>query len=120
MRISDWSSDVCSSDLANRTQSDYNDVYPFIHGVALCLLVACISSRFAARSKYDGHRDHDIVVPTRMNAIVAGASPLFRHACLFPCCTATSPACSSTSVPSSSRSEEHTSELQSLMRITSA
>src|SRR3546814_11866013 len=101
MRISDWSSDVCSSDLANRTQSDYNDVYPFIHGVALCLLVACISSRFAARSKYDGHRDHDIVVPTRMNAIVAGASPLFRHACLFPCCTATSPASSSTSFPSS-------------------
>src|SRR3546814_5618824 len=74
MRISDWSSDVCSSDLARRRHGS-NTVYA--------------TYRAENYSKYS-HRHH----PT-------------KNFC-------------STLVPKEQRSEEHTSELQSLMRISYA
>src|SRR3546814_14462022 len=43
MRISDWSSDVCSSDLFPRPRSMamHNPRFPRIHPLALSLLLAC-------------------------------------------------------------------------------
>src|SRR3546814_8717733 len=111
MRISDWSSDVCSSDLPGRRHHDekhqrgrqqhgcegkQNDegehLHPGLHA-ACARLAAGLSLRCPALSERS------------------------------PCCPATSclhyRLCHATA-PTSGRSEEHTSELQSLMRISYA
>src|SRR3546814_10331522 len=98
MRISDWSSDVCSSDLAarhrNTTTSDSTRVK------LLC--------EPASRSSYDNPVNSR---PTpggnccARRSTVAIASPLLKPGAAWPrICTA------------GRRSDEHTSELQSLMR----
>src|SRR3546814_2068378 len=93
MRISDWSSDVCSSDLSRGSKtSSGNRTSPF---------------RIIAH------------MPLRKAAVMA---------CSSPCETAASTTATSLSRPGKSsageteafRSEEHTSELQSLMRISYA
>src|SRR3546814_5251186 len=109
MRISDWSSDVCSSDLA-----ETNDNEPVGHGwkwvaIAASLLLAIGAGGWFANSQMRGsasgtaqmaqldahtatQRDlYDTVVGGRRNIRLADG-----------------------------RSEEHTSELQSLMRISYA
>src|SRR3546814_6067911 len=77
MRISDWSSDVCSSDLPFRT-------FP---------------ERFAASARRGGH---DLVFFSQVFFNSGYAVPDLR------------------AIAASVRSEEHTSELQSLMRISYA
>src|SRR3546814_10077586 len=87
MRISDWSSDVCSSDLAFELLLD-----PFFYAAraSFCLFELCLvieRLRFATWTNHPGIADlHD---PSNVTVIVK-------------------------------RSEEHTSELQSLMRISYA
>src|SRR3546814_5196022 len=81
MRISDWSSDVCSSDLASQKSP--------------LPLQAC--QKPASSSSSSGAK----VSSTSSSSLSASSS-------------------SSSTVTSASRSEEHTSELQSLMRISYA
>src|SRR3546814_3246990 len=97
MRISDWSSDVCSSDLAHSLQchaiprslgSDRSDDHRHMH------------ARFSRK-----HRHRDRVRTRGVSAAhAAGASQPSRFSDNLPVL----------------RSEEHTSELQSLMRISYA
>src|SRR3546814_8722879 len=120
MRISDWSSDVCSSDLQMRDQlgqhghddpeADHVDDDGGQH------------DRYGAIGK--AHRNSGKERPTRLrpvpengnDAIHGSASP-FRHPGLVPGSNAPT-ACHR--VLKFGRSEEHTSELQSLMRISYA
>src|SRR3546814_6190615 len=90
MRISDWSSDVCSSDLGYATIANGG----FMIDPYLITEV----------------RDVD-------GKVLYAATP--KHACLD--CSVTSPdAVPGDTVAAPPRSEEHTSELQSLMRISYA
>src|SRR3546814_9440308 len=79
MRISDWSSDVCSSDLSAAIGKRSR----------LCGLIAAIAQASIVRMKDSGRRS------TKLTSSTGSQSP-------------------------ASRSEEHTSELQSLMRISYA
>src|SRR3546814_7605890 len=98
MRISDWSSDVCSSDL----QASWN-------GPAGSATVVWSKVSWLA------------AIATAAQAIArtwrCGASP--RHRPILNTANTATPAAAA-SPPSTSRSEEHTSELQSLMRISYA
>src|SRR3546814_6310673 len=94
MRISDWSSDVCSSDLGPRRQRHS----PSVSGFA------------AATSPWLRHREDIFLSPQRLRAAVhlgvaavRGARVDMRRDRI-----------------GARRSEEHTSELQSLMRISYA
>src|SRR3546814_1005734 len=89
MRISDWSSDVCSSDLL-----------PCPPGPA------CKHRR--QRSDLQGRQYSR---PTSACPLHADPATAHRHHIERPACR---------SAPQNSRSEEHTSELQSLMRISYA
>src|SRR3546814_10141548 len=103
MRISDWSSDVCSSDLVVRR----------VH--AFCYL-AELDPGFVSRL-FDGHhaeptKHHSTLSPLgvailKQERLGPGAFDLASEAAQF-------------SIPQEDRSEEHTSELQSLMRISYA
>src|SRR3546814_6470840 len=96
MRISDWSSDVCSSDLCgSRAASDETWTKR--------LIPAARAARTAAR------------VP----AILPVWKPALSGALTTPAMCSTTSA-SAISLCRQSRSEEHTSELQSLMRISYA
>src|SRR3546814_1834234 len=88
MRISDWSSDVCSSDLRVRDQQPLRPRAPDPGAARPARM---------ARSRAGGR----FGVPGRLDARGAGRL-LQRHQ------------------PRAARSEEHTSELQSLMRISYA
>src|SRR3546814_8140699 len=87
MRISDWSSDVCSSDLPNPTgdQSPTSYQWRMLPGLSICLLYQCIVATALVLSRG--------CIP----------KPVRAHCC-----------------HKGERSEEHTSELQSLMRISYA
>src|SRR3546814_6572547 len=95
MRISDWSSDVCSSDLRRDCRVQQQDDP---EGATLFAAIVVVA------------RDHPMISssvsrarnPTKNIELMSGVSGF---------------SCASTS---SSRSEEHTSELQSLMRISYA
>src|SRR3546814_2219637 len=89
MRISDWSSDVCSSDL-------------------LILPVQSLSSRVK-----------ELYNPKAFITHAALLDQAFAHCPIFPT-AASRRSLGRVSVPVWLRSEEHTSELQSLMRISYA
>src|SRR3546814_2042633 len=100
MRISDWSSDVCSSDLvpaASAISSMDVAEYPFFRK-----LLAAISSTLVRLSNSGSLPDSGKAIAGLLSAtdknLAAGSSGL----------------------PCFNRSEEHTSELQSLMRISYA
>src|SRR3546814_5134271 len=94
MRISDWSSDVCSSD-RHRERINENS---FRLAVSALLSLASLS---LASSLADEGRAH-------WSRISLGCTPV------------TTPKTSPSFFPVWQRSEEHTSELQSLMRISYA
>src|SRR3546814_7640593 len=109
MRISDWSSDVCSSDLVSR-----RGIYPVawnLAGIAATLLI-CFCSFELVSAWASALRHHFISASTSAWSLLAIALliaevqlvikpwAIFRVAFL--------------------RSEEHTSELQSLMRLSYA
>src|SRR3546814_9667418 len=97
MRISDWSSDVCSSDLASRTLAFLagdrgND------GANLYISSAFRDQNFRDNPFIDRFKFHGCLVSLDLRQNIAGGNLIpFLH-----------------------RSEEHTSELQSLMRISYA
>src|SRR3546814_10433655 len=103
MRISDWSSDVCSSDLRS----------PCRHAAWLSLS--------AASGKAEGRRAGGRMRrPARRSLTVKARSERFM-VWQFSAASLPQPSASSfKSVALLSRSEEHTSELQSLMRISYA
>src|SRR3546814_5475203 len=101
MRISDWSSDVCSSDLAEQLRvhrvTPHQKAWPPA-GVGECADDPAAEEAGAAGHGGDGRRDrgkgHPTLAASRVWWSAVGASV--------------------------GRSEEHTSELQSLMRISYA
>src|SRR3546814_9002121 len=93
MRISDWSSDVCSSDLT--TPPPHDNLH--VSWASLGILVQALSVYFFSAIMKSGHEWFPDFTG------VYYALMLDRHA-----------------LPFGHRSEEHTSELQSLMRISYA
>src|SRR3546814_6187591 len=120
MRISDWSSDVCSSDLVKviSAAAHQSRTVSFINALSLSVskpsmvIGRCrrnssstLVSRLCSRNSKGAHSVHPVAMSVRTN--VWAKLPL-----------ATGPLCDTRSA--SKRSEEHTSELQSLMRISYA
>src|SRR3546814_6124962 len=98
MRISDWSSDVCSSDLFSRSSTDTE--------TTLMLSSANLSAaraKAASWSLQNGHQE------PRWNRITPNPPARSPGRWILP-----------PPVRAKVRSEEHTSELQSLMRISYA
>src|SRR3546814_4236640 len=108
MRISDWSSDVCSSDLRHRAGGDV--IRPDLLDRLFLLLVGEME-RAAGQRVGVGHAAHDTLWALVERARLA-VRP--RPAQVAERCTAQFDAVEPR------RSEEHTSELQSLMRISYA
>src|SRR3546814_8895355 len=108
MRISDWSSDVCSSDLSSGSQISAT-VSPFFSRWRSRQLAATLSMP---------SRNHEIWKSCSSNDQSPAISGRLIQSSRF--------ACSSQKLPGSARprpyirSEEHTSELQSVMRISYA
>src|SRR3546814_4954711 len=101
MRISDWSSDVCSSDLDDAAGDHHLDALLHRHGQGLRLPPRQEQQEAGGRIGCRRHEDvHRVVRCQLLDAAVHRA-----------CDEAERPAF---------RSEEHTSELQSLMRISYA
>src|SRR3546814_1580594 len=108
MRISDWSSDVCSSDLPEC------DLCDRIRGRRQWTI---FENCFSARSSSSPSARQKIFSTARANAIFAhGGRPYWRWQRSRRAMTGIEPTPNITA----SRSEEHTSELQSLMRISYA
>src|SRR3546814_9358338 len=113
MRISDWSSDVCSSDLADAAGLQLerapielgdvaSDVVDAVAGVVSERNLSITTRLDPAPAEADERRIHQIVTNLVANAV--------RY----------SPPDASITIETGCRSEEHTSELQSLMRISYA
>src|SRR3546814_5477151 len=109
MRISDWSSDVCSSDLAPRLDDGEIGGQPRLENIALAaedfFLFAFGDDRADARARIEAD-----------DARAAGAQPLGERALRIEFELEKA----GQILPLEFRSEEHTSELQSLMRISYA
>src|SRR3546814_6736758 len=95
MRISDWSSDVCSSDLTRYSPAKLNADTPRSRSLT-------ISARTAGGAERCGQSAR---VHARQPSPIGAASP-----------ARSIPRAAVSGAPSPARSEEHTSELQSLMR----
>src|SRR3546814_8663205 len=107
MRISDWSSDVCSSDLSAATP-DLSYKPP-----------SCVSSLAAATAFAFWRRSKLSHTSFQLPRVAAFEYSVARVSKKLACSTPFSSGASHGS-GCSSRSEEHTSELQSLMRISYA
>src|SRR3546814_3037964 len=110
MRISDWSSDVCSSDLARkrRTAAGTGARAPAARRARL-LGKPAFSAGWKAQAGHSGRDERHASLHRRRCRIPPGQPAI---AC------STNPVMYAQYVPN--RSEEHTSELQSLMRISYA
>src|SRR3546814_2090729 len=105
MRISDWSSDVCSSDLSH-ADDEASQLFAQIRGRTQLLSAAYRLQRLALeRGKPDAERERGYQQrdEPRIKAALEQATRRFDP-----------------KVEKALRSEEHTSELQSLMRISYA
>src|SRR3546814_5793717 len=105
MRISDWSSDVCSSDLQDRDRARNeadryrNDILPRARGEALRVVQGAEAYKERLENEAEGEAQRFLSV---YNAYRQNPDVTRRRMYL------------------ETRSEEHTSELQSLMRISYA
>src|SRR3546814_4221250 len=106
MRISDWSSDVCSSDLQGAWESSARGLGP--RDLAMHVALPEVDGRlftravaFKAAARFDERTQCGIVVPQVLQDRVSFVSQL---------------AANWSKLRRTPRSEEHTSELQSLMR----
>src|SRR3546814_4663403 len=127
MRISDWSSDVCSSDLADAL-SRADQVFLFKRAMREAAMRHGVYATFLAKpmSNEPGSAMHIhqslVDVKTRRNLFMgkkAGQhSELFSH--YLGGLQKYIPMAMALLAPNVNRSEEHTSELQSLMRISYA
>src|SRR3546814_4899140 len=118
MRISDWSSDVCSSDLAGQL-ADLKGRRAAVN--AADSQSGCHALRHAAMDLADeGHFFGSVVLTgshrASMQAVAAGEADVCAIDCVTWCLLQRSEPALTTRL----RSEEHTSELQSLMRISYA
>src|SRR3546814_6030943 len=112
MRISDWSSDVCSSDLGSLLHPAYAGVsLALLHGSQPDVIVVCHEH---GRERVLGYPD--LVLPSIAETIDL-ALRLGRRTNPSIRCAGVS---LNTATLAPARSEEHTSELQSLMRISYA
>src|SRR3546814_3055643 len=115
MRISDWSSDVCSSDLVHRFLLQPDGGEEFQRSVTQQVDRADFRPKRLGDDLHDavelglrrGARGHDIMQTRQYFAGGGGGCLLHEHEL-------------ADYRPSVKRSEEHTSELQSLMRISYA
>src|SRR3546814_2230821 len=121
MRISDWSSDVCSSDLLHRGEQGAGGGRLDAHPAAMIQQQPTLSGRSLAGSAASSRMAMRGLRPLTSGRRWRGGADFSglprcgsgRRSLLGPPRRAASPA-------SPSRSEEHTSELQSLMRISYA
>src|SRR3546814_1565441 len=112
MRISDWSSDVCSSDLEEEQRDagadgkqDDTPIVKFVNKVLIDAIKRGASdihfepyeTDYRVRLRIDGILKQSAKMPVKLNQRISARLKVM-----------------------SQRSEEHTSELQSLMRISSA
>src|SRR3546814_3913511 len=115
MRISDWSSDVCSSDLIKA--DDFGGIgYGYGYAFAednLCVLLEDLVTIRGERAKYMGRDGSYTIVPNSNTADNVTSDYFWK----FVATDAIVANLKATALP---RSEEHTSELQSLMRISYA
>src|SRR3546814_8972632 len=133
-RISDWSSDVCSSDLLTRRllelcgkyDCDHSrDVFRYYRSDAASGLEAGNDIRtalvcFALDASHGYERSHEdsLIALARLLALYMQSKPLFARDKTAMGPLGDLPPTRSDLLPA--RSEEHTSELQSLMRISYA
>src|SRR3546814_2442861 len=110
MRISDWSSDVCSSDLEAQLESEWSDGLPIVPPTPAAVekFIHC-SGRDAADflGEFPPRQTRVTVKDVAVNAIMAGCKPQYAPTVI---------ALTRALMDEEYRSEEHTSELQSLMR----
>src|SRR3546814_9192556 len=109
MRISDWSSDVCSSDLGAQTVGTADNPVVILEQLAAGKRAVLIVDQADAVSEVSGRT-------AELRRVVLA---LVRKAALYPRVQLIF-ACRSFDLENDHRSEEHTSELQSLMRISYA
>src|SRR3546814_6021462 len=109
MRISDWSSDVCSSDLQTRRRPASRAWSPTARHRSPSHAGSETSARRQANDRF--HHLHHVIIGMSGAQREADSRRAFRHRWRTDC------ACQ---YPRVLRSEEHTSELQSLMRISYA
>src|SRR3546814_1951242 len=108
MRISDWSSDVCSSDLRDGIKAATNGSAPAAH--LLSAIPAIIRKAFGSAAR--------VGTSTQSKYGTSASSPIWITSVSLA--RATSRSHCAAYAASHARSEEHTSELQSLMRISYA
>src|SRR3546814_1358545 len=110
MRISDWSSDVCSSDLRVALRSTHGHRHPVRpqHQTGASAMPPSIADKRATFRRL--HESGCFVIPNPWDV----GSALMLQKLGFAALASTSPGMAW------ARSEEHTAELQSLMRISSA
>src|SRR3546814_4657787 len=125
MRISDWSSDVCSSDLGDHEHGGDDDRR--FAGEARQRLVAVEHAGHHQREQDQHRADVDEHALADEQVQSAGEDQqeedlVHGHRCILPAnaFTLSTPRRDAALIPSPQRSEEHTSELQSLMRISYA
>src|SRR3546814_4765997 len=113
MRISDWSSDVCSSDLSTVTFCDTDDATD----TDTCGLTRYFAPSFVAISLDSAAA----VMPSARTVPISGSDTLPEastcNSSKLRSSSWNTVTFSTSSAPIRYRSEEHTSELQSLMRI---
>src|SRR3546814_5570260 len=110
MRISDWSSDVCSSDLYGELRTAFAKRLPLVGGKpmrgGITGAISMASGLGTRQRSNDRSNASQTIGRTRTRSIDADKQPSARQRADI-CAQA-------------DRSEEHTSELQSLMRISYA
>src|SRR3546814_10244049 len=118
MRISDWSSDVCSSDLAG--------VRVVLRAKAGTEQINALTDRVEARLRAVPARFEDAFIdllgggPGGTSALAEGLSPVELASDVAVSCRDLTKRFGDFTATDTVRSEEHTSELQSLMRISYA
>src|SRR3546814_1392340 len=127
MRISDWSSDVCSSDLPTETRPQ-----ELREPMSTLVLVRHGKTEWSSQNRFAGWADAPLSAAGRQEAqgagrVLAAAGYRFELACTSYLSRAAETLDilleeigRPTPPVERSRSEEHTSELQSLMRISYA
>src|SRR3546814_8199638 len=117
MRISDWSSDVCSSDLIVLHAGAFNWTYTLGVGLVDPWAVG------ATTVLYNGPRDVQVwpaLLEKHRATLFAAVPTLYRQILKYCDLGARDLTAFRHGVTAGERSEEHTSELQSLMRISYA
>src|SRR3546814_6474234 len=109
MRISDWSSDVCASDLAPRCNPAVVWQYRLRE-----------VQRDAEPCRHPDRGPHGRTSRTRLRRDLDSPVPRSRELCPYHLQKVSRAAAGKARNPTLRRSEEHTSELQSLMRISYA